>query len=585
MTINEGGATLADNFIVEKDGKKYVYRSTSVYDPQTKRKRTVSEYIGKIDPVTGELIEKKSRTRPGSMPQGSITVKNYGACHAFVSISESCGLRDDLHSAFGKDGDYVLATAISLILTGGPMYYIEPEIETNMARELLGFDGSVAPEDILGSISGISDNPDNIEMFFRLRTKRAPKVAVFNRAYAPEPDTEFGWIDRGTGNTRESNYCIATDMDGIPVFFEPCFDFLLDVTTVRRQVERLIGFGAEESVAIMDQSSGHADNLLDLVEDQINFVVPAKKKTPVIKQILSQVVKKRTDPRSLRRYNEENFIVSDSEIAVVPRKAAKRLDNPDEDNETADLELVDASDPRFKQVSIDDRIVSWACQEIGGNSEDGREAMNRRLSEIEGKLMDMDPYDAVDNLRDIAGEYSRFFDARVVEGELDLKIRQKAVTAALNREGIFVILSHGVKNWNVVMQCYDCRNHYEHSMKVLRSNLTTGSLTGNKLPLIDRMLVQISALILWCTAEKRLTESGVDIPVSTVMQFLDTVMATGDGTSWQITEITPRSRKMFEALHVPIPKGHVSSLPYDYEPGRFDFSRMNDNADIKDKKD
>ena len=49
---------LADNFIVEKDGKKYVYRSTSIYDPQTKRKRTVSEYIGKIDPVTGELIEK-----------------------------------------------------------------------------------------------------------------------------------------------------------------------------------------------------------------------------------------------------------------------------------------------------------------------------------------------------------------------------------------------------------------------------------------------------------------------------------------------------------------------------------------------
>ena len=122
---------LADNFVVEKDGKKYVYRSTSVYDPQTKRKRTVSEYIGKIDPVTGELIEKKSRNRPGSAPQGSIVVKNYGACHAFVSIAESCGLRDDLYSAFGQDGDYILASAISLILTGGPMYYMEPEIETN----------------------------------------------------------------------------------------------------------------------------------------------------------------------------------------------------------------------------------------------------------------------------------------------------------------------------------------------------------------------------------------------------------------------------------------------------------------------
>ena len=572
--------TLADNFIVEKDGKKYVYRSTSVYDPQTKRKRTVSEYIGKIDPVTGELIEKKSRNRPESTPQGGIIVKNYGACHAFVSIAESCGLRDDLHTAFGQGGDYILASAISLILTGGPMYYIEPEMETNMARELLGFDNSVTPENIFDVISKVCDNPDNVESLFRLRTKRASKVAIFNRVFTPEPDSEFGWIDRGTGISKESNYCIATDLDGIPVFFEPCYDFLLDVLTIRRLTERLIGFGTEDPVAILDQCSGRADNLSSLVSDHVSFVVPAKKKTPVIKQILSQVVKKRSDPRSLRRYNDENFIVFDSEVAVVPRKTSKKPDYPDDDDETAELELIEAGDARFKQIPLDDRMVSWACQEIGGNTEEGREAMNQRLSEIEARLMDMDPYDAVESLRDVAGELSRFFDASVVEGELLLKIRQKAVTAALNREGIFVILSYGVKNWNVVMQCYECRNHYEQSLKILRGNLSTGTLSGKNPPLINRMLVQFTAMVLWCTAEKRLTESDVELPVSTVMQLLDTVMATGDGTSWHITEITPRSRKMFEALHVPIPKSQVSSLPYNYEPGKFDFSRMNENNDI-----
>ena len=579
MTIDVGVLALADNFIVEKDGKKYVYRSTSIYDPQTKRKRTVSEYIGKIDPVTGELIEKKSRNRPGSSPQGSIVVKNYGACHALVSISESCGLRDDLHKAFDRDGDFILASAISLILTGGPMYFIEPEIETNMSRELLGFGGSVTPEDIQDVICKVGDNPDNVESLFRLRTKRASKVAIFNRAFTPEPDTELGWIDRGTGISRESNYCIATDMDGVPVFFEPCYDCLLDVLTIRRLTERLIGFGAEDTVTILDRCSGKADKIASLVSDQISFVVPAMKKTPVIKQILSQVVKKRTDPRSLRRYNGDNFIVFDSEIAIVPRKTPKKPDYPEEDDETVELELIDAADPRFKQMPMDERIVSWACQEIGGDSEDGRDVMNRRLSEIESRLMEMDPYEAVDNLREIAGEFSRFFDASVVEGELLLKIRQKAVTAALNREGIFVILSHGVKNWNVVMQCYECRNHYEQSLKVLRGNLTTGSLSEKNPPLINKMLVQFAAMILWCTAEKRLAESDVDLPVSTVMQLLDTVMATGDGTSWQITEITPRNRKMFEALHVPIPKTQVYSPPYDYEHGRFDYSRMNGNKD------
>ena len=93
---------------------------------------------------------------------------------------------------------------------------------------------------------------------------------------------------------------------------------------------------------------------------------------------------------------------------------------------------------------------------------------------------------------------------------------------------------------------------------------------------MDLMLTQYVALILWNTAEKRLRESGVDLPVSSVMQLLDTVMATGDGTSWDITEITPRSRKMFEALHVKAPSKQITSRLYSYEPRSYEFSRMND---------
>ena len=133
---------MAENFIVEKDGRQYVYRSTSVYDAKTHRKRTVTEYIGKIDPDTGDIIKKKSRAKPVQIVPNNGIVRNYGASHALVSLSESCRLREDLHSAFGRDGDCILATAISMILTGGPMYFLEPEIDTNMVRELLGMGGT-----------------------------------------------------------------------------------------------------------------------------------------------------------------------------------------------------------------------------------------------------------------------------------------------------------------------------------------------------------------------------------------------------------------------------------------------------------
>lgn len=100
------GDGLVDNSVIEKDGKKYVYRSTSVYDPQTKRKRTVTEYIGRIDPETGELIEKKARNVPSMTPRsGNLNVRRFGASYALESISESCGLREDLRNSFGEHGD------------------------------------------------------------------------------------------------------------------------------------------------------------------------------------------------------------------------------------------------------------------------------------------------------------------------------------------------------------------------------------------------------------------------------------------------------------------------------------------------
>ena len=567
---------MADNFIVEKDGKKYVYRSTSFYDNQTKRKRTVSEYVGRIDPETGELIEKKSKSRSLQSSHNESQVRNYGACHAFVSISESCGIRDDLHTAFGMKGDYLLAEAISLILTGGPMYYIEPEMETNMSRELLGFGDSITPEEMHELVKGISDLPDEVERLFELRIRRSSDIVLFGRTYAPEPSSEFGWIDRGSGYSRESNYCIATDMDGIPVFFEPSYDKNLDCGTILRMMERLNAFGAIDPVVILDTDSGTATNLEEMVSMDVGFLVPARKKTPAIRQMLSQVVKKRTDPRSLRQFGDRNFIVYDTELVVTDRKSRKKPEYPDEDNDTADLELISSTDPRFTSVPMNSRMVAWASVELGDSSDNNREMVSERLAEIEKVLMDMDPYEAMDRIRDIAGDYSRFFDVKVVEGELDLKIRQKAVTAALNKEGIFVILTHGVKSWNDVMRCYGCRNRYENTMKVLRTNLVSGTLTESPWSLMDLMLTQYVALILWNTAEKRLRESGVDLPVSSVMQLLDTVMATGDGTSWDITEITPRSRKMFEALHVKAPSKQISSRLYSYEPRSYEFSRMND---------
>ena len=38
---------MAENYCTQKDGRTYVYNSTSVYDPATKGNVTVTEYVGR----------------------------------------------------------------------------------------------------------------------------------------------------------------------------------------------------------------------------------------------------------------------------------------------------------------------------------------------------------------------------------------------------------------------------------------------------------------------------------------------------------------------------------------------------------
>ena len=44
-----------------KSGAQYAYRSESYRDPITHKPRNRKEYLGRVDPETGEIIPKKSR--------------------------------------------------------------------------------------------------------------------------------------------------------------------------------------------------------------------------------------------------------------------------------------------------------------------------------------------------------------------------------------------------------------------------------------------------------------------------------------------------------------------------------------------
>ena len=117
------------------------------------------------------------------------------------------------------------------------------------------------------------------------------------------------------------------------------------------------------------------------------------------------------------------------------------------------------------------------------------------------------------------------------------------------------------------MTDYDCRTYVEQAFDVLKNDLDGDRWrTSDPQTARGRLLVKFVALILWFTVLDLTRDLKDRIPVQTVVQTLDTIMAIGDGTKWRITEMTAKSRRILDSLDVPHPEQVITTEPYEFIP-------------------
>ena len=78
-------------FYMERNGQKYAYESTSVRVPGRKNPKTIKTYLGRVDPETGKIIPKESRSRPKEE-----YAKHYGSVRFLDGIQKDMRIFEDL---------------------------------------------------------------------------------------------------------------------------------------------------------------------------------------------------------------------------------------------------------------------------------------------------------------------------------------------------------------------------------------------------------------------------------------------------------------------------------------------------------
>lgn len=538
---------MAGNYIVEKNGRKYVYRSTSVYDPDTRSKRTVSEYIGKVDPATGELIEKRTKSRTLPMSSKHPVIKDFGACYVLLSVAESCGLRSDLRSAFGSDGDCILALAMSLILSGGPGYCLDAEVESNMSRELLNLNPSFTVDALVKVVNVLSRDKARVARFFGQRVGRYPRVALSTR-------TVRSYVGSGTVGYDGPRYVLATGVDGTPVYMEMAKGGSLDDREVMMATNRIAGMDATETIAILDPSWGLA-GMRRLIDEKVQFLAVAEDDGPVTRRLSSSIVRSRGDRGVQTRHSGEEYTVRETRMAVVPESSVpagvRRRAVHTEDG----LALIDES-----YVAHDARspyVTAWVIRNDSGYR-DEKALIHSALTRMAQELEEMGPDEAHAHLEEVAGEYSGFLDMEEADGRFRVRVRRKGLTAALNRRVSFVMLAHRMNDWGSAMEYRRCMDAPVRLERVLMSRLNVDVAAETGMTQIGWMLVRFSALVLWDVLERRMGESGEGMQVQVMLQYLDSVKSEYLDSSWRVSMISPDCFRLLDAVGVPAPKANVN---------------------------
>lgn len=489
-----------------------------------------------------------------------------------MNLAESCGLREDLFEAFGEDGDRLLAAAVAQILTGGPMSSTELELDGDMACQLLGIADSFSSPRMSELASRLGSATACLERLFELRTARARGLLAYDITSVSTHSGLDGWGDWGHNRDgerlRQMNIGLVTDGRAVPTMFELYPGPIADVSTLRRTVERISAMGGRTSTLVMDRGFGSAANLRYLMESGIPFVIPGGRRTGCVKALMSELIRSRDSPDRIMIHGDTVYSVLEAEAAVVPRRVPSDPGAGDTDD-TREWELVLSDDPRFAEVPESIRMRAYACFDAKGAAEE-RDRMQKALKGIEDRLLEMDPWAAVNGLKDVAGGYARYFDLSVEDGRLVIGRRRNAVSFAMNREGMFAMFSYGVGSWEEMMADYDCRMYVEQAFDVLKNELDGNRWrTGDPRTARGRLAIKFVALILWFTAMGPIRDAKDRLPVQTALQALDTVMAIGDGERWRITEMTAKSRRILEALGVPRPEQVIETKPYRYIPPRY----------------
>ena len=546
--------------IVRRGDKFYAYEVTSVME--NGKKKTVSTYLGRVDPVTGDLLpkipEKTAENRRKIAKEKEIAIlegvssKEYGAAYLLHKVQQRMSLGEDLMRAFGNSGKIVMAAAMAYLMEPGAFRIIDSTLERTYIRELYDLRSSLDSGTLSDFTRNLGERSMNIDRFFELRVKGSDGLVAWdtttNGTYSElDQMAEYVASNKDGENIKQTKTGFATDMRGIPLMFRHYPGTISDIATVDRMVSDIRRYGKEDALFVFDRGFVSGANVKHLLDNGIRFTAPANTSSKAIKTLMSRFVKT----------NESQDLIHDGHAYKV---WMTRIGIAEADRLTADgsqaYSFTVSGDAGHGKNGMLNAYVCFDSKKFS----DEVQSHKMMLDDLKRKAAEIECKDPVARFKKMAGRAIRHFDVQADGRKVVVREKQNSISFAENRAGVFVMLSSSDLDWPMVMTAYDARRLTEQAFDFSKSE-DRRHRTPDKHTMIGRSMIRFVALILKCELCAEIRESGRrEMSVGQAIGYLNTINCLSYGSSSALSEISKNCRSIFGLFGVDVPKEPISGV-------------------------
>ena len=527
----------------KRSGITYAYDTEYYWDKDKKQSRSKRICVGKVDPVTGEIIPTRGRSKKGESKAGKLSPNKtgpkpfseskhlfYGATYLLESFADEVGLTHDLKQCFPDTYQKLLSIAFFLILEdNNPLYRFEKWHLTH--KHPYGQDiASPRSSEFFASITD-----DQVTQFLRLQAKRRVEEEYW--AYDSSSISSYSETLNQVqwGKNKEDDklpqinlLLVFGEKSGLPFYYRKLAGNIPDSKTVKHLLEDLdlLGFGRTKFV--MDRGFYSEDNINGLYREHVKFLVGVKLSLKFIKKHLDEVY---DDIRMFTNYDEG--------IATYGYPVSAEWDYSQERPYKGDI----VKDKR--------RIYIHYYYSIEKGADD-EQAFDKRIAKLcselqEGKLVE-----------EHKKAYAQFFEVKdtPVRGRRVCH-KEEEIKAARRYFGYFALITNEKMDAFMALHLYRRKDIVEKAFGNIKERLNLRRLLVKSEKNLDgKIFTEFVALILISHLDHKMKEANLyrTYSMQQLLDRLDVLECFEDkGHKLRIGELMTKQADIYEALGAALP--------------------------------